>query len=490
MSNSETMTRLPLYEKLALEISRQVEQGTFRPGDRIPSVRQVSRQRELSITTVLQAYQLLEDRGVIEARPQSGYYVRRRPSGPVFEPDMGGAPGFPCLVSIDDMVIQVLRDSENPRLVQFGAALPSPDLLPSTRLNRILASIARREEVSPNFIGALEGCYELRVQVARRAFLAGCEITPDEILITSGCTEALSLSLRAVCNPGDLIAIESPTYFGILQILESLGMQALEIPTHHRDGISLEALRFALDHHPVRACLFSTNFSNPLGCRMPDENKLQLMELLSERNIPLIEDDIYGELYFDGERPNVVKSLDRKGLIILCSSFSKDISPNYRVGWVAAGKFQERVLRLKVATNLSTSMLPQLAIAHYLESGGYDRHLRNMRRAFAERVSAMADSVLRHFPEDSRVTDPAGGCVLWVQMPENVDSLELYQLALKTGITLAPGYIFSASPKYRNYIRLNAAYWNWKADRSVETLGRLVKRLADRPAREHTTVIE
>ncbi len=476
MAAAPTLRNVPLYEHLASEILQQIGAGTFRAGDRLPSVRQARLQKNLSVTTVLQAYRLLEDRGVIEARPQSGYYVRSQllQNREMATPEASPPLLDPRHVQVDELVRRLIRDSTRPELTQFGAAVPSPDLLPTARINRILARLTRLDDPRYNTCGILEGCRELRAQVARRMYLAGCRLSPDEILITSGCTEAIHLMLLTVCRPGDLVAVESPTYFGLLQSLEALGLRALEIPTHHQDGISLEALAFALEHHPVRAVLLIPNFNNPLGSRMPDEHKRRLVELLERHDIPLIEDDLYGELSFDHQRPSVCKAYDRQGLVMLCSSFSKDISPSYRVGWVAGGRYQEKIERLKFATNLGTAVLPQLAIAEFIEGGGYDHHLRKMRRAYAQRVSQMADAVLRSFPEGTRVTDPAGGFVLWVQLPEEVDSVVLYQRAVASGITLAPGHVFSATPKYRNYIRLNAAYMSAKTERDVQRLGGLI----------------
>ncbi len=470
--------KIPLYEELAQDLSGQIEQGTFRLGERIPSVRQLSEQRNISVTTILRAYRLLEDRGLIEARPQSGYFVQTHPIKAMPGPDMSAPSPDPTQVSIAELTLMVLRDTLKPNLVQFGAAIPHPDLLPTAKLNRILASVVRRVDVPQNVCGAPEGRPELRVQVAQRAFAAGCHLSPDDIIITSGCLEAISLALRAVCRPGDAVAIESPTYYGILQALESQGLTALEIPTDCKYGMSLDALRFALDHHPVRACLTLTNFSNPLGSCMPEDHKKELVELLAERDIPLIEDDIHGDLYFSGQRPSVAKSYDRKGLVMLCSSFSKDISPSYRVGWIAPGQFVSKLQHLKMATNVSTATLPQIAISEFLSSGSYEHHLRRIRRAYAQKVTQMAQGIMRYFPEGTRVTTPAGGFVLWVQMPDTVDSLVLYKQALKVGITLAPGYIFSATPQYRNFIRLNAAYWSYEAEKALQRLGKLVHNLA------------
>lgn len=470
--------RIPRYEQLALHLSRQIEVGAYRVGHRLPSVRQASKEQELSVSTILQAYQLLEDQGWIEARPQSGYYVRSRPFPAAPEPACSTPPIQPSTVSIDELALRMLHDSMLPGIVQLGAAFPDPALLPYQKLNRLLAEALRKGDGRLNLCGIPEGIEELRQGVVQRASRAGAELHPDEILITNGAMEALSLALRAVTRPGDLVAVESPTYFGMFQSLESLGLKVLEIPTHHQTGINLEALRFALEHHPVKAIMLVPNFSNPLGSLMPEENKLQLAALLEEFDLPLIEDDIYGELHFDNARPKVVKAFDTQGRVLLCSSFSKDISPSFRVGWLAPGRYYEQVQRMKMALNLGTAVLPQMAIAAFVSSGGYDHHLRRLRREYAGRVGQMGQYILSHFPEGTRVTSPRGGFILWVQLPDGVDSLDLYAPALRAGISIAPGYMFSTTQKYRNFIRLNAAYWSYSTLGAVERLGQLVKEAA------------
>ncbi len=466
-----------LYERIAREIAEMAENGTFHTGDRIPSVRETSRLKKVSVTTVLEAYRLLEDRGLIEVRPQSGYYIAAKSSGGLPEPEEASAQD-PSPVTVQSMVMQVHKDALDPALVQFGAALPNPDLLPTAKLGRILAGLAKRNDYRQNVCGSPVGCEELRLQIAKHLVSSGTRVSPDEIIITAGCLEAVSLSLRAVCSPGDTVAVEAPSYFGVLHALESQGLKALEIPTHPVTGLSLDALRFAAEHRRISACFVMTNFSNPLGSLMPDENKEQLAEFLASKGIPLIEDDIHGELGFSEPRPSTAKAFDRSGGVLLCSSFSKDLSPSYRIGWVVPGRRFQDVEKLKMATNVCTPILAQLAIAEFLENGGYARHLRKIRRAYAEKTSRMAQTVLRSFPEGSRVSSPQGGFVLWVRLPEEVDSLVLYHKALGQGITLVPGYLFSAGDKYRNFIRLNAAYWSEKTDEAVRKLGGLAKSLA------------
>ncbi|HEY0428608.1 MAG TPA: PLP-dependent aminotransferase family protein [Pyrinomonadaceae bacterium] len=471
----QIVPKVNLYEEVANRISLLIDQRVYKTGDRIPSVRALSRQLKVSISTVMEAYRLMEDRGRIEVRPQSGYYVRL-PLPILSEPETSAPICEPMSVS-SELVTRVRRDSSNPNLLNLGAATPNPELLPLDKLSRTLAAVVRQDNSLGGDYDVPPGCEPLRVQIVRRMLQAGCTLTPDQIVITSGCQEAISLSLKAVCRSGDTVAIESPMFYGILQAIESQGLRALEIPTHPRDGISIEALANAVARQSVAACLVISNFSNPLGSCIPDANKKSLVELLAKHQIPLIEDDIYGELYFGTERPRVAKSFDRSGNVLFCSSFSKTVAPGYRVGWVAPGKFQTQVEHLKMATNLSTAVPTQMAVAKFLENGGYDHHLRRIRRIYERQVAAMTDAIGRYFPPETKVTRPSGGFVIWIELPHRVDSLELYQMAVKAGITIAPGLIFTAQQKYRNCIRLNAAFWSEKVAGAIEVLGKMAAAL-------------
>jgi DNA-binding transcriptional MocR family regulator len=467
------------YEQLADETAQLIQSGTFRPGDRIPSIRQMSRRKQVSISTVMQAYSALEARGLIETRPRSGIYVRTSLPRLMPEPRISSPELDPTQVTVWEMVRMVLRDARHPDLVQLGAAYPDPDLLAAGKLIRLQAGIVRRKgEKCGMYDLPPKGSLPLRVQIAQRAAASGCRISPDDLVITDGCTEAVSLCLRAVCRPGDIVAIESPICFDVLQSIEVLELRALEIPTHPHNGISLETLGFAIEHNPVRACIVISNFNNPLGSCIPEDRKQALVAMLARHDIPLIENDIFGEIYFGTERPGVAKSYDRKGLVMLCSSFSKTLCPGCRVGWVAGGRFTKRIEWLKYTSTMVTATLPQLALAEFIAAGACEHHLRRIRRIYERRVAAMVQAVERCFPEGTGVTRPTGGFLLWLQLPDNVNAFELYTRALKSGIAIAPGLIFSSSDHYRNFIRLNAANWSDGAEASIETLGRLAASMA------------
>ncbi|MGD2148187.1 MAG: PLP-dependent aminotransferase family protein [Anaerolineae bacterium] len=473
------------YESIVYDLTQLIESGTFRPGDRIPSVRQMSKRRNVSVTTVLHAYYKLEAQGLIRARPCSGFYVRVDLPVGLPEPDVSSPRPDPTTIGVRQLAMMVVRDEQNPDLVQFGLAHPGTDLLPATKLNRAVRTVLREREA--HLYDYTPGCEDLRQQTARRALAAGCKLTAEDVVLTSGCSEAISLALRTVCEPGDTVAIESPMCFDALQCLQLLGLRALEIPTHPRDGISLSALREAIAQNEVSACLVVSNFNNPLGSCIPDEKKRQLVQLLTRHEIPLIENDIFGEIYFAEKRPSVAKAYDEEGLVILCSSFSKVLCPGYRLGWTIPGRFTERLRWVKYSTNLATPTVTGFAISEFIRSGGYNIHLRRIRRAYAERVAAMSQSIRRAFPASTKLTRPSGGYLLWVELPESVDSLELYKRALEAGIAIVPGYLFSASGLYQNFIRLNAANYSEEVDWAIGRLGELAEELCPRPPKPSTT---
>lgn len=465
----------PLYRQVARRIESMIHGGTFAVGERIPSVRKLSRQLDVSVTTVVEAYRLLEDRRLVEARPQSGYYVRRpEPAAP--EPARTASAPAGAPPEISDLVLRFLRGSQMQGVLALGAAVPDPSFLPVQRLNRLLVHAVRRQPSASQSYDAVAGLESLRVQIGRRALDAGCALSPEDILTTSGAQAAVHLCLQAVTRPGDTVAVETPTYYGLLEALESLHLRALEIATDPRDGVDLDELARAFDRERVAACVFSPSFGNPLGHCMPDAARRRLVAELTRRGIPLIEDDVYGELPFAARRPRAVKSFDTDGLVLLCSSFSKSVAPGYRIGWTAPGRYRDRVEKLKFASSVATATPTQMALAAFLAEGGFDRTLRLLRREYRDLVARMSAAVARHFPEGTRVSRPEGGHVIWVEMPEPADSVRLHEDALRFGVSIAPGILFSTRQRYRNCLRLNCAMpWNPQVERAVERLGHLAR---------------
>ncbi|HSM82887.1 MAG TPA: PLP-dependent aminotransferase family protein [Nodosilinea sp.] len=475
-----------LYEQVADRLQKLITDGTLKPGDRLPSVRKLRSQLSVSTSTVMEAYRLLEDRGLIVVRPQSGYYVKQGTLQLPQEPAPTAPPrqATDIDISLAFEVISLMRD---PALIQLGAALPALEHLPLAQLNRLMGKVLRDHTHLAHAYGTPLGVPELRAEVAKRMLDAGCSVHPDQLVITNGANEAIYFCLQALTRPGDTVAIESPTYFAMLEALKCLGLKALTLPTHPRDGLSLPHLEEALQTGQVKAVLLVSNFSNPLGSCMDDAKKKRLVELLNRYDTPLIEDDVYGDLCFTGSRPKAIKAFDTEDRVLYCASVSKTLSPGLRVGWGAGGRYHNAIAHLKAILNQNTAMASQLAVAAFLANGGYDRHLRQLRRAYHEQMLRMQQAVLDYFPAETCMTRPTGGHVLWLEMPEGFNSLRLYKEALAQGIAIAPGVMFSASGQcYGNCFRLNTAVpWSDTVEQAMQTLGKLAKtQLAENFLRE------
>lgn len=465
-----------LYEQVADRLQDMITNGTLKPGDRLPSVRKLKQQLSVSLSTVLEAYRVLEDRGLITARPQSGYYVKQTALHHPQEPATTAPPTKVCEVDTS-LAFQLMSDTLTADMIQLGAAIPANEHLPIAQLNRLMGKVVRENPAIAHAYNTPLGCESLRGELAKRMLDTGCAVHPDQMVITNGANEAIYLALQAITRPGDTVAIESPTYFATLNAMKSLQLKALTLPTHPRDGISLSHLEMALQAGEVQACLLVSNFSNPLGCCMDDVKKKQLVELLNQYDIPLIEDDVYGDLYFEGTRPKAFKAFDTEDRVLYCSSMSKTLSPGLRVGWCAGGHYHPRVIQLKSIVNQTTAIAPQLTVAAFLSNGGYDRHLRHLRRAYQSQMNRMLQAICDYFPAETCVTRPSGAHVLWLEMPQEFDALRLYQQAIEHGISIAPGPIFSASGNcYRNCFRLNTALpWSDELEQALQTLGLLAK---------------
>jgi len=466
-----------LYEQVAERLQTLITEGTLKAGDRLPSVRKLRQQLSVSTSTVLEAYRLLEDRGLITARPQSGYYVKTTALNLLQEPSQTAPPTQAHEIDTP-LSLRLLMAMQDPEVIQLGAALPAMSLMPLNQLNRLTGKVLRDHPEVAHGYGNPQGEEALRSEIAKRMLNTGCTVSPDDLLITNGAVEALYLTLKAVARPGDTVAVESPTYHTMLEALKKLHLKALTLPTHPRGGISLPHLEEALQAEQVQAVMLVSNFSNPLGNCMEDVKKKQLITLLNRYDVPLIEDDVYGELYFVGDRPKAVKAFDTENRVVYCSSLSKVLSPGLRIGWCAGGRYHTAVTGLKSVINLGTAIAPQLTAAAFLATGGFDRHLRQLRRAYQAQMARMQQAIADYFPAGTRVSRPTGGHVLWVEMPDGCDALALHREALAHHISIAPGVMFSASGNcYQNCFRLNTAIpWSEPLDQALQTLGQLAKR--------------
>ena len=465
---------MKLYEQVATNLTERIEQGYYSTGQKLPSIRATSQEHGVSISTTQEAYGLLVDNGSVEARPKSGYYVLEKQQVPEL-PHTSRPIAKPQVVTQWQKILQMLYGNDNrEKTVQLNRALPdlnAPTLKPLLKINTELSRSQWRRILDYDH---LQGSIELRHQVARLTIDSGCRIHPDEIVITTGCQEALSSSLRALTEPGDIVLVDSPIFFGSLQAIEMNGLKALEIPTNPETGISLEALELALEQWPVKVCLLNPTNNNPLGYSMPDENKVKLLALLKKYDLPLIEDDIYGDLSYKLPRTRTIKSFDTEGRVILCSSFSKTLATGFRVGWVIPGQYIEKIIMMKYISSMSTPVIHQLAIAEFIAQGYYEKHLRKSRSNHQRDRDIMIGLLKRYMPDGTRISFPPGGYLLWIEMPKKIDSVVLQKLALDQNISIAPGPFFSASGKYQNFIRLNCiGSGNPIITDAIKTLGEL-----------------
>lgn len=447
------MTR---YATLAAILSQRIEQGLYPAGERLPSVRMLSQEHGVSISTVQQAYRLLEESQLVEARPKSGYFVRGLRTLAEL-PAVTRPVQRPVDISQWEQVLELIRTKPREDLVQLGRGMPDisePTLKP---LMKALGHMGRHGDLRSLYYDNIQGVMGLREQIARLLLDSGCQISADQLVITTGCHEALSAGLRAVCQPGDIVAVDSPCFHGTMQTLKGLGMKALEVPTDPLTGISLEALEMALDQWPIKAILLTPNCNNPLGYIMPEARKQRLLTLAQRHDVAIIEDDVYGDIAYQYPRPRTIKSFDDDGRVLLCSSFSKTLAPGLRIGWIAPGRYLERVLHMKYIGTGSTATQPQLAIAEFIRHGHYLQHLRRMRTRYQQNRDLMTGWIMKYFPSGTRVSQPRGGFMLWIELDDEFDTLRLNRYLERQGVQIAVGSIFSASGKYRNCLRINYA---------------------------------
>ena len=461
-----------LYEDAAEKIRSQILRGTYREGDRLPSVRCLSGELGVSVNTVKEAYWLLEKENFIEAHPQSGFYVKKRLPVCVSAPvDLAALnPQTLNLCQIYGVMQQSGGIDAN---MNIGISNIDPALWPAGKLGTYYRDIARHHDRYPFDYIMPPGHLPLRTQIARLSLSGGMNLSPDEIIITNGCHEAVFLALMSICRQGDTVAFESPIYFSALNLLRAMELKVIEIPSSPREGMSLDTLRFVLENHPVKAVFSIPNFNNPLGFVMPDEKKREMVRLLDRAGIPLIEDDVYGELYHR-ERPSTLKSHDRSGNVIHCSSMSKTVAPGLRIGWIAPGRHYDRVCYLKNLLNISTSSVNQIVAARFLQEGGYDRHMRKVRSSIAASAAAMRRDILDIFPDGTEITDPQGGSLLWVTLPEGYDTSVLYREAMKEKILIAPGEMFSMRPQFCRSFRINAGSYDAAAKKTIAQLKKFI----------------
>jgi len=466
-----------LYQQIAERLSNQIRQQLIKTGEKLPSVRALSHEQGISLSTAYKAYVQLEIKGLIEARPKSGYYVRYTPAPSFDQHKPEKQTKESKKLSLDEMVGLVYRNFSGESVIRLSRAAPALSLLPQAKLNKSMMEAIRLSADSCINYDSIQGNANLRKHIARFAFSWGGNVLPDDVVTCQGCMEALVFCLRAVTKPGDVVAIESPTYFGIFTTIQSLGLKIIEIPTDPVNGLDLDFLEKAIIEKQIKACLFVPTFSNPLGYCMTNDAKKKLVELLAKSEVPLIEDDIYGEMYFGKTRPRTCKSYDKQGLVMLCSSVSKSLAPGYRVGWCIPGRFKTQIINIKLVHALSSASPTQAAIGHFFETGRYDLHMRKLRKALHTQCLRYTQAIAEYFPGDIKVSRPQGGYGLWIELNKKIDAFELYEQALTFNISISPGQIFSTDSRFTNFIRISFGIpFSDEIDQSLKTLGLLINK--------------
>jgi len=466
---------MKLYESLAEELCRRIEQGYYQVGDKLPSLRKMSHENQVSIATVQEAYHLLEDRYLVESRPKSGYYILAKKSDASL-PATTRPEQKPVDVARWELVLNLLHSHERDEILALGKGTPDVSLPTLKPLLKLTADMSRRADIGQLTYDSLQGCQELRHQIARLMVDSGCRLHPDDIIVTTGCQEALTCSMRVLTQPGDIVASESPTYYGSMQTVQALGLKMLEIPTNPETGISLDALELALEQWPIKVLQVTPSCNNPTGHTMPDANKKRLVEMANEYDIAIIEDDIYGDLAYRYPRSRSIKSYDTQGRVLFCSSFSKTLSPAFRTGWCAPGRYIQQVKHMKYVSTACNSILHPRAIAEFIAQGLYERHIRKCRTQYLRNRDRLMEWVQAYFPKGTKMSYPEGGFLLWVEFPKTIDALGLNEKLKQEKISIAPGILFTAAEKYQHCVRLSYSHEATPAiEKAIKKIGTIAK---------------
>ncbi|OMH39513.1 PLP-dependent aminotransferase family protein [Motiliproteus sp. MSK22-1] len=463
-----------LYQQLVSDITEEIRSGQRAVGERMPSVRALCQEKTVSKSTVLATYDRLEADGLISARPRSGYFVCARQlenTQSLKRPSPSRPESTPVPITAGQIMMDIMEKGAAFDLIAATDNNPGND-----HLRRCMARAHRRQTTIEQMnYDEPAGSANLRQQLVQRLSQGASQVSADDMVITAGCQNALLLALMATTRRGDVVAVESPGFYGVFQLLEALGLKALELPSSADHGLSPEALELALQHWDIKALVISPCYGTPTGACMPDTHKHRIIELIQARNIAVIEDDIYGDLGFSLQRPRTLHSYDTTGSVLLCSSFSKSLSRDLRIGWIVPGKYLDRVKQLKLITTLSSSRSQQQGIGHFIEEGGLDRHLRLRRQQLQQQSQELLSLIPQYLPTATSCSQPQGGLSLWVEFPIQVDTVNLYKSALDIGVILTPGRLFTAQESYRNALRLSFAYpWTQQRKDALKRLGNLL----------------
>lgn len=473
----------PLYTQIVTEVRRMIVDGVLKIGDRLPANRELARSLGVNRNTVTTAYAELAADGLITSRVGSGTYVSRVPAPAPASRIREQAPPSPMswesLLSVQgrsNWLQDMSSYDAGGHVIPLALALPPADLFPLDEFRRCVDRVLRRQGRVLLQLGTTSGYAPLQEYIASQLALSGVNASPDEVLITNGCQQSLDLIRQILVEPGDEVALENPTYPGALSVFCQGGSKYFSVPMGE-NGINLEVLEDVLSQRRAKLIYVVPSFQNPTGVTMNLASRRRLLGIAERYRVPIIEDDIYRELRYDGPDVPPLKSLDEHGLVIYLSSFSKVGFPGLRVGWIAAPRIViDHLNRVKQRSDLHASLLAQAAIHEFAKSGLLAKHIKRVKKAYAQRRDAMLESLEKHFPDEATWNRPQGGMSVWVRLPDSLNSKQLLLQALENGVAFISGDHFYASSPQQSMMRLSFTMASpHSIEEAVKRLGSLMK---------------
>lgn len=463
------------FEVFTTVIEENIRKGIFKPGHKLPSVREIKEQYQISISTIQNGYEHLMIAGLVESVSKSGYYVSN-------QINTQKAPAKPKknIVVRDAIFKNHLALTTSLRIgrkiSEFNVAAPGDLLIPQKILLRTMQQVIREQGAGLLRYYPSNGLAELKEHIVKRASAYQTIINSEELMITDGALQALYIALSAVCDTGDVVAVESPCVFSVLEVIRVLKLKVIEIPSDRASGFDVDLFKEACQKNAIKVVIVTPNFHNPTGIMLTDDQKLMLLAISLQHNVAIIENDIYGDLHFQGHRPTNIKRFDDSGLVLTYSSYAKTLAPGIRLGWLSAGKFTERAEQIKFALGSTVSPLYQETIKRLLSGSTYDRHVRTFRMQLAKNAYLATNLIATHFPENTCVTTPLGGYNIWVKLPDETDMSYFYDQCEKIGVRFTPGYTFSFSDTFEKYFRIVIAdTFSPKRIEAIKLIGQRLK---------------
>lgn len=468
---------MTLYESLAQSFIDDIVSERLPVGSRLPALRQLAQQQGVSLTTAGKAYGYLEDRGWIYVRPQAGYFVANRSQIAEF-PALSSHPLTPRDPS--RFAPKKGYDSGLTGFAPLGTSLLAPALLPETDLTRTIKRVTKRASQSMFSYPDAQGLGSLRQALAVHFRDNHFPFNADELVITNSSLDSVRIALECLTEPQDAIAVCSPCFSGLLDLLATLKRKIIEIPVTHA-GIDIETLETCFAQQKVSAALLSTTHLNPLGITLPAEQKQAIAHLAAKYQLPIIEDDVYFELSHQKDQPLPAKYWDKEGYILWCSSISKTLAPGLRLGWCLPGRYFDKFYSHHSYTSMGINSLVQACIAEFILCGDYRNHINKIRPILQSQVHQYRQFLAGHLPTSAQISAPQGGLVLWVRIPD-LDTNQLADKAQKIGVDIRRGSCFSTHPDYNDCLRINCGwplYLEVDGDSAQAQLQRLCQLIKD-----------